>query len=693
MKTAITNIYLIKIASFILSLSVLSANAANLLNLDATSLPGDKVELKLSFDQPVDLPKGFTIDDPARIALDFAGVKSQLNANDFTFNIGATRSVNVLDSPQSMRLHINLNTLKPYNTYVKGNDLYIIIGETTVSTMQSANDVEQKQIAKQVYGERIITNIDFRPSPKPGEEKVGNIIIDLSDAKISPNVKEQPRQIILEFANTQIPEELRLKLDVQDYSTPVSFITAINGNNKATVTIEAKGEYEHLLYQTNNKLVVSVREMVGKEDPYKGANVSMHFQEIETREALMLLVEEAKDPKTGKNLRNLVMSDSVSGSVGLKLDNVPWDQAFNIVLEMNGLLHKIDGNTIFVAPANELADLQTLIKESAQRIKNSLPLRKEIIPLSYAQAADVVALYQTITNDTGTVGSIATDERTNSIVANKTQDQIEELRSLVTKLDVPLRQVMIEARIVNVNRGNTDDFGIIWSGGKVKGGNYVTGPGYVPPSPGGTGASIPIPVMPIVNFGDKPTIGGQYGLSIGRIASNYVLGLQIAASVTAQNSEVVSQPRVIASDRTSANISIGQKIPYKAQADGGGTTTEFQDVNVSLDVTPQITPDNSILLTVGVTNDNPLAKPADYEGVPIETQTLTAEVLVKDGETIVLGGMINKKQEQTSYKVPLLGDIPFFGKAFRNTSNTDNKKETLIFITPRIIDNRPIAAN
>jgi len=674
-------------------------NSANLLSLDASSLPGDKVELKLVFDEPVGIPNGFTLDDLAQIALNFAGVKSNLanSQSQFNFNIGSVRTVRVLEMNNQMRIHVDLVSSKPYNTYTDGNNVYIVIGESAKTAVQSASDVEKKQIVKQVYGERTITNIDFRLGDEKDvrdknyknkdKDNIGNIIIELSDAKITPVIQDQANKILLNFANTQIPEELRLRLDVTDFNTAVRYISALNGNNNSTVTIELKGNYEHFMYQTENKLIVSVRQLSSEEETYKGNKVTFDFQNIEVKDALSLLISEAKD-SNGNMLKNLVMTEGVhsKGSLFLKLERVPWDQAFKIITELKGLDYREEGNLLIVSPAGEVANYYQEIANSRRTISNLAPLKKEIIPLNYAQASDIVSLYEKSTQDTGEMGSLSTDERTNSIVANKTQAQLQELRDLIVKLDVPLRQVMIEAKVISIEKSAGLALGIKWQGGFFKDKHYVGG-GSVK-NIGDKDADLDSSAIIDLPSGSSVGEGASYGLTIGHINQSSILALRLNALALDKEIEIVSQPKVVTSDRTSAMVSFGQKVPYQELSATGGTTVKFQDVTVSLDVTPQITPDNQVMLQVTINNDEPVETPKEVP--PIKKQEVNANVLIGNGETIVLGGLFTNNQNFTSNKIPILSDIPFIGRLFRSSTNANIKKEVLIFITPRIIDNKPI---
>jgi len=699
---------LVKIFSSLLvvtfSVYIAISEGANLLSLDTNVLHGDTVEIKLEFDEPMSVPDGFILEDLAQIALNFMGAKSNLaNAqSQFTFDTGSVRTVRILEMNNQMRIHIDLLSSKPYSTYTEGNYVYVIIGErainSPISSVQTANSIEQKQIVKQVYGNRAITNIDFKlgdisdvrnngdaKNNKKGNDNVGNVIIELSDSKISPIIKDQPNKILLDFANTQIPEDLRLRLDVTDFNTAVRYVSALNGNNKSTITIDLEGNYDHVIYQAGNKLVLSVRKLQGDEETYKGNKVTFDFKNIEIRDALTLLVSEAKD-KHGNVLKNLVVSESVSGSVLLKLEGVPWDHAFKIITEIKGLDFREDGNLLIVAPANEISDYYQSIADSRKKIRDLAPLKKEIIPLSYAQASDIVSLYENTIRNTDEIGTLATDERTNSIIANKTQAQLKELHDLIAKLDIPLKQVMIEVRVVSVAESLGSSLGIKWLGGAIHGKKYI----------GSKGADIKskeVDAGDIVTLPEETNMAGwSYGLTVGHITQSSILALRINALKADNKVEVISQPKVIASDRTTATVSIGKKIPYQESAANGGTTTKYEDAVVSLDVTPQITPDNSVILKTAISNDEALdSQPG--EAPSIRKQELNAEVLVRDGETIVLGGLFTNNQNISDYRIPVLGDIPFIGRLFRSSTSINTKTEVLIFITPRIIHNRPIAQN
>jgi type IV pilus assembly protein PilQ len=702
MKNSISSIGFSLIAAFLSS----SISAANLQALDVAALPGDRVELKLSFDEPVLAPRGYTIEQPARIALDLPGVSNRLGAKNRELGVGNARSVTVVEAKDRTRLIINLTNLVPYQTRADGNNLFVTVGDggavSPVASSQPVAPAIAPAVKKYAPQLREIGGIDFQR----GELGEGNIVISLSDASVTPDIQEQGGKIRLDFAKTNLPEALRVKLDVKDFATPVQFVTATGVGDKASVLIEPTGVYDYLAYQADNKLTISVKPLTQDEAEkrkaesfaYSGEKLSLNFQDIDVRSVLQLIADFTD--------LNLVASDTVSGNITLRLQNVPWDQALDLVLKTKGLDKRKVGNVLMVAPADEIAARERQELEAQKQVAELAPLRKDVIQLNYAKASDIAKIYED--NDSkGTLkddmrGSVISDDRTNTLIITLTQERIDELRRIVTQLDIPVRQVMIEARIVEANVDFDKSLGVRWGGnlwagdskwlGYGKNGN-LTVEDDEESSVGQFAGKLKIPSnTPFVDLG---AAGATTGIGIGFITDNAILDLQLSAMEKTGSGEVVSQPKVVTADKETAKILKGSEVPYQEASSSGATSTSFKQAALSLEVTPQITPDNRVVVEVKVTKDAPdFSQAAATGGVPsINKNEVNAKVLVADGETIVIGGVFSNTQSKSVDKVPFLGDLPYLGRLFRRDLVQDKKSELLIFLTPRIMNNQAIAVS
>ena len=673
----------VSIMAAVLSPAVL---AANLQSLDVATLPGDKIELKLAFDEPVTAPRGYTIEQPARIALDLPGVKNKLGSKNRELGSGNARSLSIIEAKDRTRMIINLGSLSPYSTRAEGNNVYVVVGEGVSASAPIANTPIVKPYAAKQSG---ISNIDFQR----GEQGEGNVVIELNDPTSSPDIQEQGGKIRLTFAKSQLPEALRVRLDVKDFATPVQFVNASESNGNVTIVVEPTGFYDYLAYQTDNKLTLSVKPL-SQDDmekrkaerfAYTGEKLSLNFQDIDVRSVLQLIADFTD--------LNLVASDTVQGNITLRLQNVPWDQALDLVLKTKGLDKRKIGNVLLVAPADEIAARERQEMEAQKQIAELAPLRRELIQVNYAKASQIATLFQSVTSDQSDVrGSVTVDDRTNSIIAYQTQEKLDELRRVVAQLDIPVRQVMIEARIVEANVDYSKSLGVRWGGALTSNGIKDKEGMNCGPFAGNctlptNSSNSPIP------FVDMGALNATSGLGIGFITNHAILDLQLSAMEKTGNGEVVSQPKVVTSDKETAKILKGSEIPYQEASSSGATSTSFKEAALSLEVTPQITPDNRIIMDVKVTKDE-----ADFanavNGVPpIKKNEVNAKVLVTDGETIVIGGVFSNTQTKSVDKVPFLGDLPFVGRIFRRDYVQDQKSELLVFITPRIMNNQAITLN
>ncbi|NLD00416.1 MAG: type IV pilus secretin PilQ [Gammaproteobacteria bacterium] len=657
--------------------------AVNLQTMDVAALPGGQIELKLAFDQPINTPNGYTIEQPARIALDLPGVKNKLGIKSRELGNGNVRSVNIVETADLVRLIINMTSSSPYNTRVDGKNLYIVVGEgAQLRPRQAAPVVNAVAPAPQpkVFEPKGIRNIDFQR----GEQGAGNVIIDLSDDSTTPDIEDQGGKIRVTFAKSALPEALRVRLDVKDFATPVQFVSASERNDKVSIVIEPTGFYDYLAYQTDNQLTISVKPVSQEEIEkrnverfaYTGEKLSLNFQDIDVRSVLQLIADFTD--------LNLVASDTVQGNITLRLQSVPWDQALDLVLKTKSLDKRMIGNVLLIAPADEIAARERQEMQAQKQIAELAPLRRELIQVNYAKAAQIAALFQSVTSGSGQSderGSVTVDDRTNSIIAYQTQDKLDELRRVVAQLDIPVRQVMIEARIVEANVDYSKSLGVRWGGSIKKGSGSWNTSGQA-----GNGDSD----NPFVDLGvNSPTAG----LGIGFVSNHAILDLQLTAMEKTGNGEVVSQPKVVTSDKETAKILKGAEIPYQEASSSGSTSTSFKEAALSLEVTPQITPDNRIIMDVKVTKDEPDFANSLNGVPPIKKNEVNANVLVSDGETIVIGGVFSNTQTKSIEKVPFLGDVPFVGRLFRRDIVQDQKSELLVFITPRIMNNQAISLN
>ncbi len=717
----------ISILSTIVSPALL---AATLNAMDVASLPGDRVELKLTFDEPVNAPRGYSIEQPARIALDLPGVTSKLGTKNRELGMGNARSVTVVEAKDRTRLIVNLANLAPYTTRVEGSTLYVVVGGpgkggSSVTPSQTAAVSTPPAVARPApvakpYAatSKSIRNIDFQR----GEQGEGNVVIELSDSAIAPDIQEQGGKIRLDFGKVELPESLRVKLDVKDFATPVQFVNAGNEGGRSILTIEPTGYYDYLAFQTENKLTLSVKPLA-KEDvekqraerfAYNGEKLSLNFQDIDVRSVLQLIADFTD--------LNLVASDSVNGNITLRLQNVPWDQALDLVLKTKGLDKRKVGNVLLVAPADEIAARERQELESSKQLQELAPLRRQIIRVSYAKASDIAKLFETKeggaavsadkANNTPSWGlgrgSLIYDDRSNSLIVYETQEKLDEIARIVAQLDIPVRQVMIEARVVEANVDYDKSLGVRWGGALHKGnwrgfgkdGNvgikdedgFNCGPfagRCTLPVGGGSGSTTgnnsPTP------FVDLGAANSTSGLGIGFVTNNLILDLQLSAMEKSGNGEIVSQPKVVTSDKQTAKILKGAEIPYQESSSSGATSTSFKEAALSLEVTPQITPDNRVIMEVKVTKDAPDFANALNGVPPINKNEVNASVLVADGETIVIGGVFSNQQTSSVEKVPFLGDLPFVGRLFKRDMVEERKAELLVFLTPRIMNNQAIA--
>ncbi len=679
-----------------LVLCVAQAHAVILQEIEFASLPGDKTEIRMTFDSPPPQPSGYTIEQPARIVLDMPGVSSALANKHHNLGSGNARRVSVIGTGDRTRTIVNLTNLVGYETRIEGNRLMLIVGAEPESAAPAVAQFDTDRpssasasSAASGSGSRIL-DVDFRR----GENGGGQVMLKLSDPRVPVDVTSQGGRIRVEVRNTQLPSDLRRRLDVRDFATPVTIIDALQQGPHVIFNIKAVGEYDYLAYQADDTMTVNVqpltREQISEREEafrFKGEQLSLNFQDIEVRSVLQLIADFTD--------LNLVASDTVSGRITLRLKNVPWDQALELILKTKGLDKRQVGNVLLVAPAAEIAAREKLELENQKQISELAPLRTEHLQIRYASATELFQLFEG--NESGLSmlsgrGSAIVDERTNSIILTDTADNLENFRRVVAQLDIPVRQVLIEARIVTANANFSEELGIRWGGGGLKdtgNDNFVKAGGSLETLNelqdvivGSGTAAISSPGSLIVDLGVSTAGASSFGIGIAKLG-DYILDLELSALATDGHAEIVARPKIITADKSTAKIESGVEIPYQEASSSGATSVSFKEAVLSLEVTPQITPDERIIMDLKVNQDT---VGTVFAGVPsINTNEISTQVLVDNGQTIVLGGIFQTDKNTTVTKTPFLGDLPYVGRMFRRTLERDDKQELLIFITPRVI--------
>ncbi|MDO8812369.1 MAG: type IV pilus secretin PilQ [Gallionella sp.] len=632
-----------------------------------------KTIIKVELTQPLaNSPAGFTINNPPRIAFDFPNTANGLGKSMQDFSEGDLRSANIVQSGNRTRLVINLNQMLAYDTRIDGNSVLITLqGKAVGST--AASDTSRFAEAKPDTQKHTLRDIEFRRG-KNGE---GRVQVDLSDSGIGIDIRQQGTTLIVDFLKTSLPRNLQRKLDVVDFATPVQGVDTFAQGDNVRMVIEPKGSWEHAAYQTDNKFIIEVKSLVedpnklvkGAQTGYAGEKLTLNFQKIDVREALNVIADFTE--------LNMVISDTVSGNLTLRLKDVPWDQALDIILQSRGLDMRKNGNVIQVAPRDEIAAKEKINLAARQEISELEELHTESFQLSYQSVAEMIKL---LTDPKQPImskrGSAVSDLRTSTIFVQDTPSRLEGVRKMIKQIDVPVRQVMIEARFVSA----TDDF--TQSVGAKLGYTTTNTTGF---SVGGN--------TPTATRANVTTAGSNVNLpatsimalSLFNPAATKILNLELAASEADGTSKNIASPRVVTKDRVAATIASGTQIPYQQASSSGATTTAFISATLSLGVTPQITPDDHINMVVNATQNSPGANLGGGSVPSITTKTVTTEVMVENGGTVVIGGVFTQDISDATNKVPLLGDVPVVGWLFKSNVKSDKKTEMLIFITPKIV--------
>ncbi len=683
-----------------------AADANQLQNIDVHALSGNQVQVTLHLSGPAPEPLVFTIDKPARISLDLPATALALTSRRIDVGAGGIDTVLAAEANGRSRVVLNLDQSLPYQTRVSGNDIIVLVGAQADTHAAHATTAATSVVA--ASSGRTIKSVDFRRS----ETGAGRLVVRLSDPRTPISLKQQGSQIVIDFSGADMPRKLVRRYDTLDFGTPISGFDVERVNNgDSRIVLTANGEFEPLAYQTDDQYVVEISPVhktaaaVEEKKVFKGERLTLNFQDIEVRAVLQLLADASG--------QNIVVSDTVNGNVTLRLQNVPWDQALDIVLRTKGLDKRQDGNVIIVAPAQELATREKAELAARKDIQELEPLRTEYLQVNYAKAADIAALLHggTGTGGSGSVlsarGSVSVDDRTNTLLLQETSSRIADVRRLVATLDIPVKQVLIEARVVIVNDDFQRDLGAVLgvTGVHSNGSNGLfettgtaagidQGVASAISNRNTTGSISPISIPTGSTLAanrynvNLPVANPAGSIALGILGANYLVDLELQAMQTEGRGTVVSSPRVITANQKEAIITQGTEIPYQQSASSGATTIQFKDAVLSLKAKPLITPDNRIILDLKVSDDSVGSVIVTSGGVnvpAINTRSIETQVLLNDGETVVLGGILDTTQTDNQTKVPLLGDIPILGNLFKTTTKVNNKDELLIFVTPKIL--------
>ncbi|MGA2397213.1 MAG: type IV pilus secretin PilQ [Steroidobacteraceae bacterium] len=693
-------------SAFTLKTQAQGADSLKLESVDVQTLSSNQVQLKLHLSGPAPEPLPFTIDKPARIAFDLPNTSLALPSRRIDVRSGGVDSVLAAEANGRSRLVVNVDQLLPYTTKVEGNTIVVTLGRQPGDALANAVTHTSSAATPGSAVERSIKTIDFRR----GSDGTGRVIVQLSDPRTPVNVRQEGNQVVVDFAGTLMPKNLMRRYDVMDFATPVQTVDAIRVEGSSRLVISAQGDFEQLAYQSDNQYTVEIKPSLKhsaaeEKKEYTGERLTLNFQDIDVRSVLQLLADTSG--------QNIVVSDSVTGNLTLRLQNVPWDQALDIVLRTKGLDKRRQDNVIIIGPTEELATREKAQLEAHKEVQELSPIRSEFMQANYAKVADLAKMIRPTGGATAggggrnsmlsNRGSLSIDERTNTLMVQDTAENLAEIRRLVQALDVPVRQVLIEARIVVVSDTFERDLGAQFgvTSAQQNGSN-----GLLAVTGSGTGAdtmiqsalsnlSSGLPVAPVATpalanryMVNTPAANTNGSIGISLLGGSYLVDLALSAAENEGKSETISSPRVITANQKQATIMQGVEIPYQESASSGATTTQFKNAVLSLKVTPLITPDNRVILDLDVSDDTVGQQVTSATGgsVPsIDTRQIQTQVLVGDGQTVVLGGILETTKSYSANKVPWLGDIPVLGNLFKSTTNINNKTELLIFITPKIL--------
>ena len=667
----------------------LLAKAENAIKAVSGSMQGGSEVIRIDLAEPLtEVPSGFSIQTPARIALDFQGVSNAIGRSAVEINLGNMRSANVVQAGDRTRVVLNLKTPSVYKAELQGKSLLIILASQAPATPSvSAAPVFAESRNRETFP---LKDIDFRRGP----DNSGRIVVTLPNNEVGVDIRQQGKTVVVEFLKTALPEGLRRRLDVADFGTPIQTVTTSQTGDKVRMVVEPTGLWEHSAYQSDNQFVLEVRPL--KEDTskltqgtgYNGEKLSLNFQNIEIRSLLQVIADFTNF--------NVVTSDTVTGSVTLRLKDVPWDQALDIILQAKGLGMRKTGNVLLIAPKDELAAKDKQELESRNALQNLEAVRTQSFQINYAKAADIAAQItatgsgQNAPRILSPRGSVISEPRTNQLFVTDIPSKLEQVQSLLAKLDIAVRQVLIEARIVEASDTFGRSLGVRLGGGLIgaagaltKGNtNVLLGTNYGATAADTTGnfVNLPASTLGVANS------AASFAVSIFNASANRFLNLELSALEADGKGKIVSSPRVVTADQVKALIEQGTEFPYQTATSSGATSLAFRKANLKLEVTPQITPEGNIILDLDVNKDSRGETTA--AGIAIDTKHIKTQVLVENGGTVVIGGIFTLEETNNETKVPLLGDVPYLGNLFKSRERTSRKQEMLVFITPKMITDR-----
>jgi len=690
---------LLALAAF--SITARAEDPNKLESIDVQTLSGQQVQLKLHMSGPAPEPQPFTIDKPARIAFDLPNTTIALASRRFDVRSGGVDTVLAAEANGRTRLVVNVDSLMPYTTKVDGNTIIVTLGSQPgdAASKTAAMARPGTGSAGTAATERAIRTIDFRR----GADGTGRVIVQLTDPRTPVNVRQEGNQVVVDFAGTLMPKNLMRRYDVMDFATPVQTVDAVRVEGSSRLVISAQGDFEQLAYQSDNQYTIEIKPSVKRaaadeKKEYTGERLTLNFQDIDVRSVLQLLADTSG--------QNIVVSDSVTGNLTLRLQNVPWDQALDIVLRTKGLDKRRQDNVIIIGPTEELASREKAELAAHKEVQELSPTHTEFMQVNYAKVSDLAKLIKT-TNAKDSMlsarGSLSVDERTNTLLVQDTSDKLADIRRLVQVLDVPVKQVLIEARIVIVSDTFERDLGarfgvtsaqksgsngLLSITGNGTGADTMTQSAITNLTTTGKVTPVTIPTLDNRYQVNLPAANTNGSIGISLLGGSYVVDLELSAAQNEGKSETISSPRVITANQKQATIMQGVEIPYQESASSGATTTQFKNAVLSLKATPLITPDNRVILDLDVSDDSVGQQVTSATGgsVPsIDTRQIITQVLVNDGQTVVLGGILDTTKTKSANKVPFLADIPILGNLFKSTTDINNKTELLIFITPKIL--------
>lgn len=662
--------------------------AADVVLKDANfvALPGGKIELRFDFDSAPPSPQAYMINNPARLVMDLWGVRNDLPSRSLDVKTGYVDGVNFAQTDGRLRVVTNLFEPATYKTFTEGNSLFVVLQDKALPIKKPAsvaNVVKGNQQKSTTFGsERTkINGLDFERV----EGGIGRVTVSLTDDKAGVDIQEEGNNVVVNLVGADLSRALEQRVDVQDFVTPVMFIDAMANGGNASILVKPSAEpYEYLAYQTDNKLILDFKPLSQAEKeqrnkelfPFSGEKIDLNFQNVELRSVLQIIAEVAE--------LNLVVSDTVGGNITLRLKNVPWDQALDIILKTKGLDQRTVGNVLLIAPAAEIAERERIELESSQKVEQLAPLRTEFIQIDYRKASEMMSTIQEA-KMVSERGFVMADDETNVLMVRETATALRDIRNILKKFDVEVEQVLVEARLVNATSNVTKDLGVKWGFGYN---DVDNGKGWIVDNSVGnidfSNTTVGNTSNLLVDLGATVATPGSIAIGFKPGASS-LLALELSALETDGKAEIVSQPKVLTTNGKQAKIESGSEIPYQTVEDGE-VSIEFKDVVLSLDVTPRINPGDRIAMDLVIKQDS-IGQVLPNGEISIDNNELQTTVVVPDGQTIVLGGVFKNETSETINKVPLLGDLPIMGPLFRNKENQAEKTELLIFITPKLVRN------